>query len=124
MILPTSQDLRAKLSPDVRETEYAPRLENLKSTLKTAYKSVCENSYKSHATNKMYFDRRAKERNFKAGYIVYLFSLAKKPRESSKFWKPWTGPFKVVARLSRWNYRIRNLRGKECVVHVNRQTGL
>jgi len=31
-----------------------------------------------------------------------------------------TGPFKVVARLSRWNYRKRNVRGKESVVHVNR----
>ena len=36
MILPTSQYLRAKLSPDVRDTEYAPRLENLKSTRKSA----------------------------------------------------------------------------------------
>ena len=45
MILPTSQDLRAKLSPDVRESECANRLENLKSTLKTAYKSVRENNY-------------------------------------------------------------------------------
>jgi len=124
MILPTSQDLRAKLSPDVRESESAHRLENLKSTLKTAYKSVRENNYKSHVTNKMYFDRRAKERNFKAGDIVYLFSPAKKPRENSKFWKPWTGPFKIMARLSRWNYRIRYLRGKVSVVHVNIQTGL
>ena len=114
MILPTSQDLRAKLSPDVRETEYARKLENLKSTLKAAYKSVRENSYNSHVTNKMYFDRRAKGRNFKAGDIVYLFSPAKKPGQSSMFWKPWTGPFKIVAHLSRWNYRIRNLRGRVC----------
>ena len=70
MILPTSQDLRAKLSPDVRETEYARKLENLKSTLKAAYKSVRENSYNSHVTNKMYFDRRAKERIFKARKVL------------------------------------------------------
>ena len=38
MVLPNSQDVRVKLTPDVRETEYAPRLENLKSTLKSAYK--------------------------------------------------------------------------------------
>ena len=68
----------------------------------------------------MYLDRRAKERNLKAGDIVYLFSPAKKPGQSSKFWKPWTGPFKDVARLSRWNYRVRNLPGKGSVVHVNR----
>ena len=120
MILSPSQDLRAKLSPDVRETEYAPRLENLKSTHKTAHKSVLENNYKCRVTNKMYFDRWAKERNFKAGNIVYLFSPAKKPGQISKFLKPWTRPFKDVARLLRWNYRIKNLRGKESVVHVNR----
>jgi hypothetical protein len=124
MILSTSQVLRAKLSPDVRETVYAPRLEKLKSTRKTAYKSVRENIYNSHVTNKMSFDRRAKETNFKAGDIVYMFSPANKPGQSSKFCKLCTGTFKVVARLSRWNYHIRKLRGKESVVHVNIQTGL
>ena len=44
MILPTSHDLRAKLTPDVRETEYVHRLEHLKSTLKSTYKMVRENS--------------------------------------------------------------------------------
>jgi transposase InsO family protein len=42
MILPTSQNLRAKLTSDFRETEYAHRLEYLKSTLKSAYKSSRE----------------------------------------------------------------------------------
>ena len=100
MIFPTSQDLRAKLSPDVKESECANRLENLKSTLKAAYKLVRENNYKSHVTNKRYFDRRVKERIFKACDIVYLFCPPKKPGQSSKFWKPWTGPFKVLARVS------------------------
>ena len=57
------------LSPDVRESECANRLENLKSALKTAYKSVRENNYKFHVTNKRYFDRRAKERIFKPGEL-------------------------------------------------------
>ena len=47
-------------------------------------------------------------------------SLRKKPGQSSKFWKPWIGPFKVVARLFKLNYCIRNLRGKVSIVHVNR----
>ena len=40
------------LSPDVRESECANRLENLKSSLKTAYKPVPENNYKSHVPTK------------------------------------------------------------------------
>jgi len=35
MILPTSHDLRAKLTPKIRGTEYVHRLEHLKSTLDT-----------------------------------------------------------------------------------------
>jgi hypothetical protein len=93
MVLPTSHDLRVKLTPDVKETEQVPRLENLKSTLKTAYKLVRENSHKSHVTNKRYFDRRAQERKFEEGDIVYLFSPAKKWGQSSKFWTPWAGPY-------------------------------
>ena len=50
IILPTSQDIWAKLSPDVRESECAHGLENLKSTLKTTYKSVRENNDKSQVT--------------------------------------------------------------------------
>jgi len=49
-----------------------------------------------------------------------LFNPVKKPGQSSKFWSPWTGPWKVTARLSKLNYRIVNPQGKEFVVHVNR----
>jgi hypothetical protein len=91
MVLPTSQNLRAKFTPDVRETEYAPRLEKLKSTLRTAYRLVRENSRKAHATNKRYYDRKARERSFEPGDVVYLFSPAKKPGQNSTFWTPWQG---------------------------------
>ena len=62
--------------------------EKLKETLRSDQVLAYPN-YKSHVTNKGYFDRRAKERIFKAGDVVYLFSPAKKPGQSSKFWKPW-----------------------------------
>jgi hypothetical protein len=61
-------------------------------------------------------DRKARERNFKAKEIINLFSPPKKP----KFWTPWAGPYKFVARLSTLNYRIMNLQGKEFVVQVDR----
>jgi hypothetical protein len=54
------------------------------------------------------------------GDIVYLFSPVKKPGQSSKFWSPWAGSYKVAARLSKLNYRIVNLLGNEFVVRVNR----
>jgi len=71
-------------------------------------------------TNTTYFDWKAKERNFEVDDIVYLLSPAKKPGWSSKIWTPWAGPYKEVAHLSKLNYRIVNLQGKEFIVHVNR----
>jgi hypothetical protein len=61
IILPTMQDLKAKLSPEIWDTEQAARLENLKSSLRSAYKMVQERARKSHATNKRY-DRKAELR--------------------------------------------------------------
>ena len=70
------QSLRAKLSQEIRETDQAPRLENLKSKLVTAYKLARDHGSKSHAANKRYYDRSAKEREFVVGDMVYLYNPA------------------------------------------------
>jgi hypothetical protein len=95
-------------------------LENLKSALTSVYKLVRENNRESYATNKRYYDRRANERGFDPGDLVYLFNPVKKRGQCSKFWSLWVGPFKIVALLSRLNYRIMNQKVNESVVHVNR----
>jgi transposase InsO family protein len=120
MVLPTLQGLRAKVTPELRNTEQESRLENLKSSLQKAYKLVRKNKRTSHQVNRRYYDRKAQERKILVGDIVYLFNPAKKPGQCQKFRKPWIGPFKVAAKLSELNYRIVNLFGKESVVHVNR----
>jgi hypothetical protein len=120
MVLPTSQALKAKLTAEVRETDFVHRLKNLKSTLQSAYKIVRENNCKSHDTNKRNYDQKAKKRQFRPGEIVYLFNPARKPGQSSKFFFAWQGPYKVTARLSKLNYRVVNQQGKEFVVHINR----
>jgi hypothetical protein len=108
MVLRTSQDLRVKLTSEVRETYYAHRLENLKSTLKSAYKIVRENSRKSHDTNKGYYERKAKERSFQPGEIVYVFKPTRKPGECSKFFFVWQGSYKVTASVSKPNCSVVN----------------
>ena len=72
MVLPSLQSLRAKLSPEVRDTDHATRLENLKSNLRTAYKMASGNARKSHANNKRYYNGSAKDREFSVGEYVYL----------------------------------------------------
>ena len=72
------QSLRAKLSTDVRDSEHEPRLENLKSRLRTAYEMAREQGRRSHATNKRYFDKHAKHREFEVGDTVYRYNPAVK----------------------------------------------
>jgi len=86
MILPTTQIIRAKLSPpELRGTDYASRLENLKSSLKSAYKTVRQNIRKPYTSIKRFYDQTAKERSFNDGEIAYLFSPAMKPGHCRKF---------------------------------------
>jgi hypothetical protein len=79
------QSLTAKLLPEIRETEHEPRLEILKSKLRTAYKIARDHSRQSHATNKRYYDRSSKERGFAVGDLVYLYNPAIKVGVSAKF---------------------------------------
>jgi hypothetical protein len=114
------QTLRAKLPPEIRETDYEPRLENLKSKLRTAYKLARDHSRKSHTANKRYYDRSSKEREFAFGDFVYLFNPAIKEGMSAKFRTPWVRPWRITEKRSRLTYVITDQRGKQMVVHVNR----
>ena len=114
------QSLRAKLSQEIRETDHALRFENLISKLRTAYKLARDHGRKSHAANKRYYDRSAKEREFAVGDMVYLYNPAIKVGVSSKFRRLWIGPWRITKKKSRLNYVITDQRGKQLVVHVNR----
>jgi len=89
MFLPSLQHLKAKLSPGIRHLDQAPRLETLKANLRSVYKLGRENARKSHETNKRYYDRKARERNFSVGHYVYLYNPAIEVGISSKVRKPW-----------------------------------
>jgi hypothetical protein len=52
--LPTSQDLKAKLAPEAKDSEIEPRLKKLKSSLQQAYRIARINISKTHAGNKKY----------------------------------------------------------------------
>jgi transposase InsO family protein len=84
MVLTSMQSLRAKLPPEIRETDHEPRFENLKSKLRTAYKLARDHSRKSHAANKRYYGRSSKERELAVGDFVYLYNPAIKVGVSAK----------------------------------------
>jgi hypothetical protein len=114
MVLPTTQNIAAKLSPELTDTDQVAKL-NLKSSLKTAYKLVRQNIEKSYQSNKRHYDRKAKERTFHAGDVVYLFCPATKPGQCRNFQKKWEGPFRIVAQVSKLNYQIENPQGSSFV---------
>ena len=120
MVLPNEGDLKAKVSPSIQDAQQIQRLENLKSSLRKAYKEVRINNQKMHQKNKVYYDRKAKKRIFEVNDRVFLFCPARKPGRCHKFRRFWQGPYIVVQKLSDLNYKIVDKKGKEFVVHVNR----
>ena len=75
---------------------------------------------KAHQNNKRFYDRKAKERHFAADDLVYLYTPAMKPGLTKKFRKYWSGPYKVLRKVSELNYEIISNDDKKQIVHVNR----
>jgi hypothetical protein len=120
MIMPNTQTLRAKLSPEAQKLGDANRLRNLKSALQIAYKTVRDRIQRSYSKNKRYYGRTAQERDIREGDIVYVYNPAKKPNVSRKFAPVWDGPCKVLQKRGKLNFHIGDANGKETVVHINR----
>ena len=120
MSLPSTEHLKAKVSRE--NPDHHRRLENLKASLKSAYKMVNRANRKSHFNNKRSRDGKAKLRKFEVGDMVrvYLYCPAMKPGLSRKFRIPWSGPFKINNKISDLNYDIVDQNGKKQTVHVNR----
>jgi hypothetical protein len=118
MILHSHEDLKARVTEE--NLAHKRRLENLKTSLKSAYKTVAKANRSSHQNNKKLYDRKAKTRKFEVEELVYLYNPATKPGRSRKFYRPWAGPFKVTKRISELNYEIIEQKGKKRVVHINR----
>jgi hypothetical protein len=75
---------------------------------------------KPYLNNKIWYDRKAKQRKFVVNGFVYLYNPAMKPGLSRKFRKPWTGLYKITRKISDVNYEIMDQKNKSQVVHVNR----
>jgi hypothetical protein len=118
MALPGNENLKTKVATNARDIDQ--RIESLKASLRSAFRSVKWANKKSHLKNKKYHDRRAKHREFAVGDLVYLYQPARRPGLSAKFFYPWTGPHQVTAKLSTLNYEIRDRKAKKQIVHINR----
>jgi len=118
MVLPSTENLKARLPKD--NTDEDQRLENLKSSLRLAYRLAAKANRKSHMNNKRLYDRKAKPREFAVQDLVYLYNPALKPGLTRKFAKPWIGPCQITKKISELNYEIVDEKGRRQVVHINR----
>jgi hypothetical protein len=67
---------------------------------------------KAQVVSKLYYDRRARERELQVGDLVYLHNTVRKKHQSKKFWTPWNEKFKIIGKKGKLNYRIVNTREK------------
>ena len=118
MTLPSNEELNAKVGST--DLNIKQRIDNLRTSLKQAYKAMNEASTKSRNRNKRHYDRRAKPRSFAKGDYVYLHNSARKPGLSRKFHKYWVGPYKVTAKISELNYEILGKNDRRQLVYINR----
>jgi len=77
MTFPSNEELNAKVGST--DLNIKQRIDNLRTSLKQAYKAMNEASTKSRNRNKRHYDRRAKPRSFAKGDYVYLHNPARKP---------------------------------------------
>ena len=85
-----------------------------------AYKEVAKSNRKAHQRNKRFYDRKAKARHFEGNDLVYLYTPAMKAGLTRKFKKFWSGPYKVIRKISELNYETVSQDNRKQIVHINR----
>jgi len=118
MQLPSNDNLKARCVQE--STSLDCRIENLKYSLRMAYKEAAKANRKAHQRNKRFYDRKAKARHFKENDLVNLYTPAMKAGLTRKFNKFWSGPYKVIRKISELNYEIVSQGNRKKIVHINR----
>ena len=94
---------------------------DLRSTLVDAYDIVRQTAQSQQARQKDLYDAKIFGDPYGKGDMVWLHNPAIKPGCSRKLNHPWSGPYKVIERISEVTYCIQHLRNrKKKVVHFNR----
>ena len=99
--------------------EYAA---TLRKQMDKAFALARKHSLTNHLRQKEIYDKKAHGNPYKKGDFVWLHSPASCRGASKKLCHPWSGPYKVVKKLSDCNYRIEKLQGRRDrkVVHFDR----
>ena len=102
---------------DWTETDVLSFILQVRDRMEISRAIVEENSRLAQQKQKEYYDRRARQIEFKPGDKVLLML----PSSTKKFVAQWQGPYKVTKRVGRVNYEIEmpDKGGRRQVFHVN-----
>ena len=93
-----------------------------KQALEEAYGLVRKKLQTAHEIRKAYYDKKVHGKSFAEGDLVWLFSPAVPRGQSKKIHHPWSGPYRIIEKMSECDYKIKKLTGRKTVrvVHFNR----
>ena len=94
----------------------------LRKQMNKAFALARKHSLLKHSRQKEIYDRKVHGKPYQKGDYVWLHSPMGKREVSKKLYHPWSGPYKVVKKLSEANYRIEQLKGRRIrkIVHFDR----
>ena len=94
----------------------------LRKQLDSAFALAQNHSLSSHLRQKALYDKKVHGKPYKKDDFVWLHSPLSKRGVNKKLYHPWSGPYKVVKKLSDANYRIQQLQGRRNrkIVHFDR----
>ena len=77
---------------------------------------------KSHDASKLIHDKHRRDVEFSVGDRVWVDVRSSDKSKSAKIGPHWTGPFRIVEKLSPITYRVVSMRGRDCehVLHIER----
>ena len=115
-------DLIYELPSESKSVSPSTFATNLQATLAGAYRQVREHMGHKLDLQKVIYDRKVHGRQFSEGDLVWLHSPAVPKGRARKFHRPWTGPYKVIKRISNATYRIQDVQSRRHrpVVHFDR----
>ena len=101
------------------DSEYAVQLRD---RLQRAYLVVRTNFQRAFGRQKIHYDQKVHGKPLAVGDLVWLHSPVVPAGWSKKLHRPWTGPFKILKKLSEQVYRIQSTVGtkRRLVVHFDR----
>jgi hypothetical protein len=86
--------------PEMAVGEFVTKM---KEDLREAYKQVQQTTQQNHRRKKFYYDKKVAGKPFKNGDYVWLFSEVVPRGQNKKLHHPWSGPYRIVKKLSEVN---------------------